>query len=152
MTAESTRPDRRTGSDLSSSALYFNRELSWLDFNERVLQLAEDDRVPLLERVKFTAIYESNLDEFFMIRVAGVHDQVDAGLTDPGADGRRPVEVLDAIRARVVALGERHTRCLREELHPQLDRHGIRIVRAPTSPRPSATSSPSASAGRSSRS
>ena len=129
MTAETTRPDRRAGSDLSSSELYFNRELSWLDFNERVLQLAEDDRVPLLERVKFTAIYESNLDEFFMIRVAGVHDQVDAGLTDPGADGRRPIEVLDAIRARVVEHGERHTRCLRDELHPQLNRHGIRIVR-----------------------
>jgi len=131
MTAETTRAAEaaRSGPDLSSSRLYFNRELSWLDFNERVLQLAEDGRVPLLERVKFAAIYESNLDEFFMIRVAGVHDQVDAGLTDPGADGRRPIEVLDAIRARVSELGERHTACLRDELRPQLSRHGISIVR-----------------------
>src|SRR3712207_9549668 len=75
-----------------------NRELSWLDFNARVLQLAEDENVPLLERVKFAAIYTSNLDEFFMIRVSGVHDQVDAGLTEPGSDGRRPAEVLAEIR------------------------------------------------------
>ena len=64
--------------DLSDPSLYFNRELSWLDFNDRVLQLAEDPRVPLLERVKFSAIYEDNLDEFFMVRVAGLHEQVEA--------------------------------------------------------------------------
>ena len=65
--------------DLRSTELYANRELSWLDFNERVLELAEDEQLPLLERVKFLAIYASNLDEFFMVRVAGLHDQVDAG-------------------------------------------------------------------------
>src|SRR3712207_2280658 len=105
-----------------------NRELSWLDFNGRVLDLAEDEAVPLMERVKFAAIYTSNLDEFFMIRVAGVHDQVDAGLTDAGADGRTPVEVLDAIRARIVELGDRHAACIRDELRPALARHGVRIV------------------------
>jgi polyphosphate kinase len=119
---------RGPSTDLSSSELYFNRELSWLDFNDRVLQLAEDDGVPLLERVKFAAIYESNLDEFFMIRVAGVHDQVDAGLTDKGADGRRPSEVLDEIRARVLDKGARHAAVLRDVLRPALERHGIRIV------------------------
>jgi polyphosphate kinase len=114
--------------DLSSSELYFNRELSWLEFNARVLELAEDERAPLMERVKFAAIYESNLDEFFMIRVAGVHDQIDAGLSEPGADGRTPRQVLDAIRARLLELGGRHHRTILEQLRPQLAEHGIRIV------------------------
>src|SRR5260370_25658894 len=69
--------------DLEHPSLYFNRELSWLDFNERVLQLGEDKTLPLLERIKFCAIYEDNLDEFFMVRVAGLHDQVDAKLDVP---------------------------------------------------------------------
>ena len=75
---------------LESPELYTNRELSWLQFNERVLELAEDERTPLLERVKFCAIYASNLDEFFMVRVAGLHDQVDAGIDARGADGLSP--------------------------------------------------------------
>ena len=114
--------------DLRSSRLYFNRELSWLDFNARVLELAEDDRVPLLERVKFAAIYTSNLDEFFMIRVAGVHDQVDAGLTEPGADGRRPVEVLKEIRRRVLEFDHRLNVCIRDDLRPAMAKHGIEVV------------------------
>ena len=76
----------------SDPSLYFNRELSWLDFNDRVLQLAEDPRVPLLERVNFSAIYEDNLDEFFMVRVAGLHEQVESKIDARGADamcGRR---------------------------------------------------------------
>ena len=73
--------------DLEDPSLYFNRELSWLDFNDRVLQLAEDTSVPLLERVKFCAIWESNLDEFFMVRVANLHDQLEAGVDARGADG-----------------------------------------------------------------
>ena len=64
--------------DLDDPSLYFNRELSWLDFNDRVLQLAEDPTVPLLERVKFCAIYQDNLDEFFMVRVADLHEQLEA--------------------------------------------------------------------------
>ena len=73
---------RRPGSTSTSRtpSLYFNRELSWLDFNDRVLQLAEDPSVPLMERVKFCAIWESNLDEFFMVRVANLHDQLEAGI------------------------------------------------------------------------
>ena len=69
---------------------YLNRELSWLDFNDRVLQLAEDESLPLIERLKFVAIFTNNLDEFFMIRVAGVHDQVDAGIDARGPDGLSP--------------------------------------------------------------
>src|SRR3954452_22731766 len=107
---------------------YFNRELSWLTFNDRVLQLAEDTSVPLLERLKFAAIHTNNLDEFFMIRVAGVHDQVDAGLTDPGADGRTPTEVIDGIRAEVEAQSERQVRTVEHDLRPALAEHGIRIV------------------------
>ncbi len=111
----------------TAPALYTNRELSWLDFNDRVLQLAEDPAVPLLERLKFTAIFTSNLDEYFMIRVAGVHDQVDAGLNDRGVDGRRPTETIDAIRERVVGLLARQAQCL-DHLRPALEEHGIRIV------------------------
>ena len=72
---------RAAGPDLESPDLYFNRELSWLDFNDRVLQLAEDASVPLLERIKFCAIWESNLDEFFMVRVANLEDKLEAGVT-----------------------------------------------------------------------
>src|SRR5829696_5479053 len=82
--------------DLEAPELYENRELSWLDFNDRVLQLAEDERVPLLERVKFLAIWTSNLDEFFMVRVAGLHDQVDAGIDARVPDGRAPERGLRA--------------------------------------------------------
>src|ERR671931_2219246 len=74
---------------------YVNRELSWLDFNERVLELAEDEELPLLERVKFLAIYTSNLDEFYMVRVAGLHDQVDAGIDARGPDGLAPAETIE---------------------------------------------------------
>ena len=82
--------------DLRDRSLYVNRELSWLDFNDRVLQLAEDESLPLIERLKFLAIFVTNLDEFFMIRVAGVHDQVDARIDARGPDGLSPTEVLDA--------------------------------------------------------
>ena len=76
--------------DLRDPDLYINRELSWLDFNDRVLQLAEDESLPLIERLKFLAIFVTNLDEFFMIRVAGVHDQVDARIDARGPDGLSP--------------------------------------------------------------
>jgi len=126
MTVDMRRSERR---DLDSPELYFNRELSWLDFNDRVLQLAENPRVPLLERVKFCAIYTSNLDEFFMIRVAGLHDQADAGIDARGPDGRAPDEVIEAVRRRVLELGERLARCLDHDLRPALAEQGVRIVR-----------------------
>src|ERR687887_390532 len=90
--AEQERPD------LEDTSLYFNRELSWLDFNDRVLQLAEDSSVPLLERVKFSAIWESNLDEFFMVRVANLHDQVEDGIRITNIDGADQDELLELER------------------------------------------------------
>jgi polyphosphate kinase len=115
-------------SDLDAPELYINRELSWVDFDDRVLQLAEDADQPLLERCKFAAIFGSNLDEFFMIRVAGLHDQVDAGITAPKLDGRTPSETIDAIREKVLALSERQHRTLSHDLRPSLAEHGIRLV------------------------
>ena len=114
--------------DLSSSALYFNRELSWLEFNARVLELAEDESVPLLERMKFCAIVSSNLDEFFMVRVAGLHDQIEAGIETPLQDGRTPSATLEEIRRVVRGHIDRQSRCLELHLRPALTEHGIRIV------------------------
>jgi len=114
--------------DLSSSALYFNRELYWLEFNARVLELAEDDSIPPLERVKFCAIVSRNLDEFFMVRVAGLHDQIEAGIETPLQDGRTPRATLEEIRRVVRAQFGRQCRCLELELRPALAEHGIRIV------------------------
>jgi polyphosphate kinase len=114
--------------DLADPGLYFNRELSWLQFNQRVLELAEDPGVPLLERVKFLAIVANNLDEFFQVRVAGLHDQVDAGIETPLQDGRTPSETLSAIRAAVAEHTQRQARCLQDDVRPALAEHGIRIV------------------------
>jgi polyphosphate kinase len=113
---------------LESPELFTNRELSWLQFNERVLELAEDDTMPLLERVKFCAIYASNQDEFIMVRVAGLHDQVDAGIDARGADGLSPSETLERIGERTSELGARHSRVWEEELRPALAEHGIRVI------------------------
>src|SRR3954465_13269158 len=115
-------------SDLDSSRLFNNRELSWIEFNARVLELAEQDDMPLMERLKFLAIFTSNLDEFFTIRVAGLHDQVDAGLHDPGPDGRTPSQVIDELRERILELNERQTRCSQDEVRPALAEHNICIV------------------------
>ena len=113
---------------LHDPALYVNRELSWLDFNERVLQLAEDENTPLMERVKFCAIYTTNLDEYYMVRVAGLHDQIDAGVDNPGQDGRTPTETIAAIRERVSALGGRLSGCFEGHLRPALSEHEVRVV------------------------
>ena len=122
-----TAPEE-TGPDLEDSGLYFNRELSWLQFNARVLELAEDPRTPLLERLKFCAIVSSNLDEFFMVRVAGLHDQIDAGIETPLQDGRTPSQTIDAIRETVREHISRQGAVLDRELRPALTEHGIRIV------------------------
>src|SRR5947207_4275370 len=97
-----------TGTD---PALYLNRGLSWLDFNDRVLQLAEDESLPLLERVKFCAIYTTNLDEFYMVRVAGLRDQIDAGVEKVSQDGRIPSETIVLIREQVLAQSRRLADC-----------------------------------------
>jgi polyphosphate kinase len=109
-------------------SLYFNRELSWLDFNDRVLQLAEDDRQPLLERVKFAAIYTTNLDEYFMVRVAGLRDQIDAGVESPSQDGLTPSETTALIRERVLEQGQRLTDCFEGTLRGALADHDIDVV------------------------
>src|SRR5829696_624127 len=121
-------PSEPRAPDLEDSSLYFNRELSWLDFNDRVLQLAEDSSVPLLERVKFCAIWESNLDEFFMVRVANLHDQLEAGMDARGADGMGASEQIDAIRDRVAGQRDRLTRGFERDLRPAMAEHGIRII------------------------
>ena len=107
---------------------FFNRELSWLDFNQRVLELAEDESVPLLERVKFCAIFASNLDEFFMVRVAGLWDQVDAGIDARGPDGLSPREQIQAIRSRSLELDRRLTDVFNRRLKPALLGNGIRVA------------------------
>ncbi len=113
---------------LEDPSLYINREVSWLDFNDRVLQLAEDERTPLLERVKFCAIYTTNLDEFYMVRVAGLRDQIDAGVENPSQDGRTPSETIGLIRERVLELGRRLTDCFEGELRPALADNDIQLV------------------------
>jgi polyphosphate kinase len=120
--------DLTTSIDLTDTSLYVNRELSWLDFNDRVLQLAEDELLPLIERVKFLAIFVTNLDEHFMIRVAGVHDQVDARIDARGPDGISPTELLELIAERVRELDRRHARQFEDVIRPALAEHGIRIV------------------------
>src|SRR5436305_1566196 len=128
-TAELEELEREAPEQLPEETdLFFNRETSWVRFNERVLELAEDRSAPLLERVKFAAIYSKNLDEFFMVRVAGLHDQVDGGITDPLADGRTPSETIEALREKVIAQFDRLTRCLSDELLPGLVERGVRIV------------------------
>ncbi len=114
--------------ELSDPALFINRELSWLDFNDRVLQLAEDESLPLLERVKFLAIFVTNLDEFFMIRVAGVHDLVEARIDARGPDGVTPTQALEGIAEVVSGQDRRHSRQFTEVIRPALAQNGIRIV------------------------
>jgi polyphosphate kinase len=114
--------------DLTDRSLYTNRELSWLDFNDRVLQLAEDERLPLIERLKFLAIFVTNLDEFFMIRVSGVHEQLESRIDSRGPDGMSPPEVLADIHDQVRDLDRRHAEQFSRVVRPELAEHGIRIV------------------------
>jgi polyphosphate kinase len=111
----------------TSPALFINRELSWLEFNARVLHEALDERNPLLERLKFLSIFGTNLDEFYMVRVAGLRRQVVANVNTPTTDGLTPSEQLDAIAARVGGLLETQQRCLRELLDA-LAQHGLRLL------------------------
>ena len=110
------------------TARFLNRELSWLEFDSRVLALAEDPARPLLERVKFVAIYAQNLDEFFQIRVSGLEEQVEAGVAATTPDGMTPHEQLVAIREQVVALQERADSLVLGDLLPALEKERIRVV------------------------
>ena len=109
--------------------LYINRELSWIEFNRRVLDEAKDPRNPLLERVKFAAIFSTNLDEFFMIRVSGVEEQIEAGVGQRSPDGRTPQEQLQAIRATLLPLVAERQRLITKELLPALRAEGIWLLR-----------------------
>ncbi len=113
--------------ELSDTSLYFNRELSWLEFNDRVLQLAEDKNVPLLERVKFCAIWESNLDEFFMVRVANLEDQMESGRDPRGPDGMSVASQVAEIHDRVIAQRKRVSAAFKS-IRPELDSSGVRIL------------------------
>ena len=106
----------------------FSRELSWIDFNRRVLAQASSRRHPLLERVKFLAISDSNLDEFLMVRVSGLQDQVEAGVHDPGPDGLTPADELAAVRAATEQFMAEQRRVWQRDLAPKLARKQIRIV------------------------
>src|SRR5215212_8805867 len=112
----------------AGSGLYLNRELSWIEFNARVLHEAFDARNPLLERLRFMAIFSTNLDEFYMVRVAGLRRQVAAGGAQPSPDGLAPQEALDAIRTRVAELLARARACLYDELLPTLAERGVRLL------------------------
>jgi polyphosphate kinase len=105
-----------------------NRELSWLDFNDRVLTLAAEPGIPLLERAKFCAIFSTNLDEFFQVRVAALRDQVAAGIDDPTWDGRTPLEQLVEITARVPEMIARQESIFLDQLVPELKAAGVAIV------------------------
>jgi polyphosphate kinase len=106
---------------------FSNRELSWLEFGSRLLDLAGEDDLALLERVKFLAIFSEGLDEFFQVRVAGLKDQVEAGLRTRSSDGLRPVEALRAIRERVTDLVDRQARIFVDEICPALAAAGVQL-------------------------
>jgi len=134
--AGDTTVRRSSGRDRQSSAkhtldpsLYINRELSWLEFNQRVLDEAGDPRHPLLERVKFLSIVSTNLDEFFMIRVAAIKEQILADIAEYSPDGRTPLEQMKAIHDRVEAMVQEMSACFWEHLHPQLAAEGIHLMK-----------------------
>jgi polyphosphate kinase len=113
---------------LSDPSLYINRELSWLAFNDRVLAQAWDERHPLLERVRFVSISETNLDEFFMIRVSGLQQQVASELPNPVPDGMTPEEQLSRVHDHTENFFAEQRRVLGEEIFPALEEEGIRVV------------------------
>jgi len=117
-----------TKSDLAAPEHYFNRELSWLEFNYRVLHEGLDERTLLLDRCKFLAIFSSNLDEFLMVRVAGLQKQVEAGVSKLTPDGRSPSEQLAAIRDRLLPLVQQQAECFERDLRPQLAAAGAYLA------------------------
>lgn len=119
---------QETATNLDDPKLYLNRELSWLEFNKRVLEEAEESSNPLLERIKFLAIFFNNLDEFFMIRVSGLREQLSSGVLEASLDGTSPSEQLGKIRDVLMASFGRVLGCWKEELLPKLAEAGIHIL------------------------
>lgn len=120
--------------DLADPSLYINRELSWLRFNERVLEEALDSRHPLLERLKFLSIFSSNLDEFFMIRMSGLYWQLQTESVEAPPDGLSPKDQLTAIQRTLAPLLARHMSCWESDLLPKLHDAGIRVLPYPDVP------------------
>jgi polyphosphate kinase len=106
---------------------YLNRELAWIEFNRRVLAVAQDTSVPLLERIKFLAIFSNNLDEFYMVRVASVHEKMKLGVPTNRPDGIQPGQLLMEIREHVLELVHQQRVTMRE-IFEQLEQHGIRVA------------------------
>ena len=124
-------PQRHNAMETSEAPItqqFFNRELSLLQFHARVLEEARDNSNPLLERLKFLSIFSSNLDEFFMIRVSGLKEEVDLGVTALSPDGMTPAEQLSEIRRRLLPLVAEQTKCLKEEIIPQLKDAGLELA------------------------
>ena len=118
--------NRQALQNFTDTSLYVNRELSWLNFNQRVLEEALDhDAHPLLERVKFISIFSSNLDEYFMTRVAGIEEQYEVGIQERTIDGYTPAEQLDKIRTMVHLQLIQRNECFYHDLLPALQREGI---------------------------
>lgn len=111
-----------------ATRLFFNRELSLLEFHKRVLEEALDPSNPVLERLKFLSIFSSNLDEFFMIRVSGLKEELEENVTELSPDGMTPSEQLDEIRKRILPMIESQTRCFQEQIIPELTAEGIHVV------------------------
>lgn len=126
--SESTSTTADFALDLNNPRLFLNRELSWLQFNLRVLEEAEDHRHPLLERVKFLAIYATNLDEFFMIRVSGLRCQLIGVTTEAPPDGMTPSEQITAIRQELTRQLSRYHACWSQDVLPELRQAGIQIL------------------------
>jgi len=125
---ESSRTGSRNASPLDDSSLYINRELSLLAFQRRVLEEAQDQHNPLLERVKFLSIVGSNLDEFFMVRVAGLKRQVESGVLECDPDGMTPKQQLGSIREQASDLFKAAHECLRRQLFPALKKAGLCVL------------------------
>jgi polyphosphate kinase len=125
---EDTDTDDRADLSLDDPGLHINRETSWLQFNARVLGEARSERNPLLERLKFVAIHAANLDEFFMIRVSGLHEQLEAAVIEPSPDGLTPAEQLAQIRTIVNGQLQDARDALGKEILPALEPHGIEIL------------------------
>ena len=124
-----TAKERKPRHSRNQKQLLFNRELSWLEFNRRVLEEGLDQRHPLLERLKFLAIFSSNLDEFFMVRVSGLQESLAGGFGEISPDGMTPAEQLKAIRVKLNPMLEQQMNCLKQQLFPALEEHHIVIRR-----------------------
>jgi polyphosphate kinase len=105
-----------------------NRELSWIEFNRRVLAEAKDPSHPLLERAKFLAIFATNLDEFYMIRVSGLREQIESGISEPGPEGLPPAEIVTRINERLPALVQEHTELWKHTIKPELKANGVCVL------------------------